>query len=361
MTFLTKKTTRLATVSILALSSLGVATQNSAYAEDGTRPLFSWGFDSQEARVDQALADANIQIKYEGVDVKPQLNVTANDGEVTARPSEAVTFQTYANYSKFIQRAEVRIFESDSSVQSQPLMTLPVDVAQTATLQANAGLPRNVIYVVRVYDAKGRFDETSPKPLSFIDDVNLSRVPDLRGTERSVYGAGYGIDRTAIRNIQVKGGGITVYGTDLSDGSQVSILGQNVLIDSDGQFAVQTILPFGEHRVKADVLDNGQRTIFERDVQLDDTEFFYVAIGDVTLGSSNAVGPANFFAESDRDFDDVTGIGRGAFYVKGRVKGDYTITAALDTGEDRIGDVFRKRKSSAQNLPILIAVFMAVS
>ena len=340
MTFTSKKISRLATVSVLALTGIVVTTHNFAYAENGTRPLFSWGFDNEDAKIDRALADANIQIKYDGVDVKPQLNVTANDGEVTARPSEAVIFQTYSNYSQFIQRAEVRVFESGSSVQSQPLLTLPVDTTQTAILPANSNLPRNVIYVVRVYDAAGKFDETTAKPLSFIDDVNLPRVPDLRGTEQSVYGAGYGIDRTSIRNIQIKGGGITVYGTDLSEGSQVNILGQNVLIDSGGQFAVQTILPYGEHRVKADVLNNGQRTIFERDVQLDDTEFFYVAIGDVTLGTSSSVGPANFFAESDRDFDDVTGVGRGAFYVKGRVKGDYTVTAALDTGEDRLGDVF---------------------
>ena len=340
MTFLTNKTYRLATVSILALTGFGLTNQNMAIAQGGLAPLFSWGFDSNESRTDQGLAEANIQIKYEGVDVQPQLNVTANNGEVVVEAGESVTFQTYWNYGAFINRSEIRIFESDRSVQSEPLMTLPVQSGQSAILAANTNLPRNIIYVVRVYDAQGRFDETSPKPLSFIDDVNISRIPELRGTNSAAYGAAYGIDRTATRNIQVKGGGITVYGTELTQGALVNVLGQDVLIDGDGQFAVQTILPFGEHRVKVDVIDKGQRAIFERDVHLDDTEFFYVAIGDVTLGSSDAVGPANFFAESDRDFDDVTGIGRGAFYVKGRVKGDYTVTAALDTGEDRIGDIF---------------------
>ncbi|MEP1230166.1 MAG: OmpA family protein, partial [Litorimonas sp.] len=339
MTFLSKNTYRLATVSILALTGLALANENFAIAQNTAAPLFSWGFDSNEAKTDQALADANVQIKYDGVDIEPQLNVTANDGEVIAEAGEAVTFQTYWNYGAFIEKSEIRIFESDKSVQSEPFMVLPVDETHTARLPDAASLPRNVIYVVRVYDAKGRFDETTPKPLSILKDTSVSRIPELRGSETSVYGAAYGIDRTATRNIQVKGGGITVYGTEVSDGARVQVLGQNVLIDSDGQFAVQTILPYGEHRVKIDIVDDEQHAVFERDVHLDDTEFFYVAIGDVTLGSSDAVGPANFFAESDRDFDDVTGIGRGAFYVKGRVKGDYTVTAALDTGEDRIGDV----------------------
>ena len=347
MTFSNKKSHILATVSLIALTSVFADFDNAAFAQDtgiyahetADAPHFSWGFDSNEVLTDRGLAEANIQLKHEGVDVQPQLNVSANNGEVAIRNGEAVTFQTYWNYGAFIDRSEIRIFESGASVQSTPLMTLPVDAAQTAALPANADLPRNVIYIVRAYDAQGNFDETSPKPLSFFKDANISRVPSLRGTSAAAYGVGYGIDRTAIRNIEVKGGGVTVYGTQLSESARVNVHGQNVLIDADGQFAVQTILPYGEHRVKVDVDDKGQRAVFERDARINETEFFYVGIGDATIGTSSAVGPANFFAEDDRDFDDINGIGRGAFYVKGRVKGDYKVTASLDTGEERLGDI----------------------
>ena len=59
------------------------------------------------------------------------------------------------------------------------------------------------------------------------------------------------------------------------------------------------------------------------------------------MGQRAAVGPADLTAASDEDFDDVVVNGRGAFYLKGKVKGEYLITAALDTGEARIKDIFK--------------------
>ncbi len=345
MTYSFKKSTRFVTVSALALTTFLSSQTHIVRAQTTDVPEFSWGFDRENAEIDQKLAQANIQIKYDGLDVSPYLNVTANQGDVTVSRSEPVQFKTYWNYGTFIKKAEVRLFASDQSVQSKPLMTLPLGDDQTASLVANRSLPDDLIYVVRVFDDAGRFDETAPKILSFVQDVSLPKVPDLsdelRSGEPENVEIGFGIDRTSIRNIKVKGGGVTVYGTGLTDTANVNVQGQSALVDDNGKFLVQMILPFGDHAMNITVDDQGQTDRFERDIHLDETEFFYVAIGDVTLGSSDAVGPADFFAEDDRDFDDVTAIGRGAFYLKGRVKGDIKVTAALDTGEDRIGDVFR--------------------
>jgi len=341
MTYLSKKTTRLVTVSALAVVSVLTINSHLAMAQGTESSTFSWGFNSDNADVDQKLAKANVQIKYDGLDVEPQLNISANHGDVTVNRNEQVQFNVYWNYGAFIKSADVRIFASDQSVQSEPLLTLPIGADQRAVMSANANLPDDIIYVVRVYDEAGQFDETTPKLLSIVDSTEISSVPGLRGSQELNAGTGYGIDRTSIRNIQVKGGGVTVYGTDLTDSAKVSVQNQSVLIDQDGQFAVQMILPFGRQVMDVIVNDRGAVERFQRDIRIDETEFFYVAIGDVTLGSSDAVGPADFLGKTDRDFDDVTAIGRGAFYLKGRVKGDYTVTAALDTGEDRIGDVFR--------------------
>ena len=331
MTKYSKTLKTVTSVSILALTA--IMGTNIAQAQDA----FKWGYTDQNIETDRALSEAQIQIKYDGINAIPQLNVSANAGEVAVSRKADVVFNTYWNYGAFIERSEVRIFDVNASLQSEPLMVLPVGPNQTARLMANADLPDDIIYVLRAYGAEGRFDETQSKLLTLIEDQDTHFVETLPGEKLS----GYGIDRTAKRNIDVKGGSVTVYGRDVGETGRVSVLGQSVPVDSKGQFAVQNILPFGDHRVNVTVNENGQNTIFDRDVHLNGTEFFYVAIGDLTLGSQNSDGPADFLAQSDEDFDDVYVNGRGAMYVKGRINGDYLVTGAIDTGEDRIEDIFR--------------------
>ncbi len=321
----------LTTVSVIALAAVSASTFAQAQSD------FTWGNVSEASKTDKALSDAKIQIKYDGINAIPQLNVSANTGDVVASRQESVSFQTYWNYGAFIERAEVRIFPADKSVRDEHLLILPVQNG-VAVMPANSGLPDDLIYVVRAYDAEGNFDETQAKLLTLVDDISKETIVDTIDGKKL---AGYGIDRTAIRNIRVKGGSVTVFGRDVGSTGQVSVLGQSVPTDSLGQFAVQHILPFGDHRVKVAVSENGQRTVFDRDIRLDSTDFFYVAIGDLTLGSQNSDGPADFLASSDEDFDDVYLNGRGAMYMKGRVNGDYLVTGAIDTGEDRLQDVFR--------------------
>ena len=321
------------TVSVAAL----MMASGAPYAQTNPDAAFSWGHNSATTKMDKALSDAKIQIKYDGINAVPQLNVSANTGDVVVSRQTDVTFRPYWNYGAFIDHSEIRIFDVNASVQSTPLLVLPVDSNQIAQLAAGADLPEDVIYVLRAYDDAGRFDETEAKLLTLVEGPLPNSVETLPGEKLS----GYGIDRTAIRNIRIKGGSVTVFGRNVSENDKVTVLGQNVPVDSKGLFAVQNILPFGDHKVQVTVDQNGQNTVFDRDIHLNGTEFFYVAIGDLTLGSQNSDGPADFLAQSEEDFDDVYVNGRGAMYLKGRVNGDYLVTGAIDTGEDRLKDIFR--------------------
>ena len=323
----------LTTISTIAF----VAATGGSLAQAQSQSAFTWGDVDEAAQTDRALSEAKIQIKYDGINAVPQLNVSVNTGDVVASRQESVSFQTYWNYGAFINHAEVRIFPANKSVRDEHLLILPVQNG-VAVMPANNEIPDDLIYVVRAYDADGNYDETEAKLLTLVDNISeVSIVDTIEGKKL----AGYGIDRTAVRNIQVKGGSVTVLGRDVGSTGEVSVLGQSVPTDSLGQFAVQHIVPYGDHRVDVSVLENGQRTVFDRDIRLDSTDFFYVSIGDLTLGSQNNSGPANFLASSDEDFDDTFVNGRGAFYVKGRVKGDYLVTGAIDTGEDRLQDIFK--------------------
>lgn len=299
------------------------------------------GFDysSVQRANDVALSETDIQIKFDGLDVEPMLNVGIQNNRVSVAHGQPIEFYSYSNYLPFIQRGEIRIFDAADSKDDTPLAILPLDTNGNATLYAHPAMPRELFYQLRVYDAGGRYDETSPRALSVTDKPQL----DLSvGVERDATLAIYGVDRTLKRNINVHGGAVTVYGKHVPEGLTPLVMGEPVPVDPDGNFVVQNILPYGDHNVTVSVLnDNQQGLNFRREIHIKDSEFFYVALGDLTLGQKSAVGPADFTAAQDEDFDDVVVNGRGAFYLKGKVKGEYLITAAMDTGEDRIDRIFK--------------------
>ena len=86
------------------------------------------------------------------------------------RPAASVVrFRMYSNYASFIERAEIRIFEQQQSLQAAPLEVIAVDDAGLAEWQPTpetlAGPARELKYLLRAYDSKGNFDETDAQPL----------------------------------------------------------------------------------------------------------------------------------------------------------------------------------------------------
>ena len=144
---------------------------------------------------------------------------------------------------------------------------------------------------------------------------------------------GFSDDNTAFRNIPAEGGVITVHGSNIPEGTRVTVLGADVPVDADGRFVVQQVLPPGEHDV--DVALSGGKgggVTFNRAVNIPSSEWFYVGLADLTVGRN---GGSNGIEEvKPGEYDDVYTKGRAAFYLKGKIKGSYLLTAAADTGED---------------------------
>src|SRR5690606_17922976 len=115
--------------------------------------------------------------------LKPRLNVTAwprtiayRDVEETAFAENLVRFRLYTNYHIFIVRAEVRIFDEDQSDRDTPLAVLPLGYdgggEWLPDFPAISASGRSLKYLVRVYDRKGHFDETTPQPLWVVDRID---------------------------------------------------------------------------------------------------------------------------------------------------------------------------------------------
>ena len=290
---------------------------------------------------DVALAKADIQVRYDALETVPVLNVTAwPDG---AARGTKVQFTPYSNYLAYIKKAELRLFAPDASEQQAPLAIVQLDaqLAKTATWQVpNETELDEVRYVLRVYDADGNFDETEPKPLKIL--AHAKPLNDTQNTEREAL-IGYGENHRAVKNIHVSGGSVTVNGRDLKPQTQVWALGLPVPVDSEGKFAFRQIVPAGDHQVSVVTQESsGQRAEFNRTLYVPDNDWFYIALGDLTVGQNNVEGPAKLVTGDDANGTrkGVYADGRAAFYVKGKIKGEYLLTASADTQEQPVEDMF---------------------
>jgi hypothetical protein len=294
--------------------------------------------DSQR-KADVALADVDIQVKFDGLGVVPILNVSTWPVRRTYKVSEEVKFLASSNYPAWISKSEIRVFERGASLDGKPLYTVPVRSQGDAVWAMPDGGPSELVYVLRVSDDKGHYDETKPLSLS---RTTLDVVP--HEPQDDAVAPGYSEDRTAFRNIPVYGGAITVAGKNVPPGKDVRVLGDSVPVDADNAFVVQRILPPGDHAIDVAVLDGsgderGKGLEFTRTVNIPTSEWFYVALADMTVGTR--WGSKHIEDVKPGEFDNVYTKGRLAFYVKGKIKGRYLLTAAADTGEDRIQNLFK--------------------
>jgi hypothetical protein len=290
-----------------------------------------------QRRTDLALEAADIQVKFDGLDVKPTLNVSTFPIRQAYQAEERVDFLATSNYPAWIKKSEVRIFRAGEERNGQPIYLIPVTAQGAASWIMPHDAPEKMTYVLRVTDDKGRFDETASLAIHHV--LKASSPHDA--TDVAI-APGYGEDRTAIRNIQVYGGAVTIYGRNVPNDHNVTALGESVPVDKDNAFVMQRILPPGDQTVNVSVIGEGEKAKgfeFSRAINIPKNEWFYVGLADVTVGKT--FGPDGIEKIRAGEFNDVYTKGRLAFYLKGKIKGKYLITAAADTGEDKIGNLFK--------------------
>lgn len=286
----------------------------------------------KQRKTDVDLNAVDIQLKFDGLDQKQLLNVSTVPIKRAYTAGDTVSFLATANYTSFITRAEIRIFPA--SDKQKPCDILPISLTGVADWTMPTGGDGEYTYVLRVYDDNGRFDETIP--LSIIrSDGNLF------ADNTEAVAPGMAEDRTAFRNIPVHGGAVTVHGKNVPSGYGITVFNEPIPVDPNGAFVVQRILPPGEHVVDiaVDGPMKGGGLYFSRDVNIPTNEWFYVALAEATIGKQT--GDPGIEDVRQGEFDKIYKKGRIAFYLKGKVKGQFLITAAADTGENELKSLFK--------------------
>ncbi len=288
--------------------------------------------------VDVALERADIQVKYDPFNLAPALNVWAVPGE--AGRGREVLLRTYTNYAWWLKTAEIRIFAQGQSVGEMPLATVPVEIGGEARWTPPANASHTLAYVLRVYDDKGRFDETAPKPLLVEDRIALTAEAERSARDDM---SGYGQSSLKLHNIPARGGAVTISGEKIAPGQTVTALGMAAPVDPNGKFVVRQILPAGAQKVVVSVKGaDGEALTFERNLSIAADDWFYVAMADLTASKGRTTGPAQMVAAApdDRYVKETTIDGRLAFYLKGKILGKYLLTASADTQERPLKDLF---------------------
>jgi flagellar motor protein MotB len=329
---------------------------------------------------DVALENADIQFRFDSLKSERRLSVTSQPTSVQLRKSaspepvaSAVRFRMYANYTAFIERSEVRLFDQDQSVQAVPLDVIEIDrdgIAEWRPTPEQVADRFRLKYVLRAYDGEGHFDETAPRSLRVVHDDRLEEdpldgspvQPDTVDQGQAETGAeegeltsaaatqprrdellrGYGENDLSVTNIPLGSGTVEVQGSGIPREHTVWLAGEPVPVDEHGNFVAETILPSGMHTVELAVLDQaGNGELFLRDLELEGNDWFYVGMADLTLAANRTSGPADLLRGDNAPDDlDSPADGRLAFYIDGRSNETWRFTASADTREGPVEDLF---------------------
>jgi len=269
-------------------------------------------------RTDIALSEADVQVVFDGLDTQPRLNVETSGAPRGYRTGETVVLVSETNYPAFIDRAEMRII--DRGAVGGPRLLARVPVGANGTVSTTIPQGTDIVVVHRVYDEAGRFDQTEPLPLGRADDRGLTNAED-------------GFDFTAERNLRINGGTVRVSADNLRQDATLSTLGETVQSDRSGRLVIERILPPGEYSVDVAVNGNGRNTNLSRAVDVPGAEWFVFGVADLTLSRAED-------GISGETVDSATG--RLQYYVDGETASGLQITSSLDTGEEKLRDIFRR-------------------
>ena len=316
---------------------------------------------------DVALEKADIQFGFDNLRSAPRLSVTAKPSRIAlsevvhygpqlspadiwvSRTAAPVHFRMYANYSYFIENAEVRVFETGQSVESEPLEVVPLSQDGVAKWTPPAKWFKSPVlelaYVLRAYGTDGNFDETRPQPLWLVydaidkrddtdDAIDFEADPELF--------AAYGENNLNLHNIAMSSGTVSVRGSGIAPEQEVWVAGRSVPVDANGNFVTEEILPSGAHTVEVAVVNQeGSGELYLRDLEFESNDWFYVGMADVTLSEGEASGPIDLLQGDNSTTDPDSNMdGRLAFFVNGKFGEHWKLTASADTREGPLEDLF---------------------
>ncbi len=283
------------------------------------------------------------------LEVKAPASVSLSEDQL----KEPVAFDVKTNYPAFIQKLELLIWTFDATQLTKPIYATTLDKVvgeqrfewdgQADDLNIEPGT--TLLYAIRASDAQGRYDESTRRKIQFIKaDSNAAQekpLPEISVLENLENTLGEYVELER-ESIPLSGSKVRLFGQDFNQDSQVFINEQAVTLGDDGRFGIEYLLPEGEHRFDVVVRDSEEQEFKKQlNVSLDNDYFFMVGLADLTVGENKVSGSVEPLAADEHHYGgDIFVDGRLAFYLKGKVRGKYLVTAQMDTGTEDIENLF---------------------
>ncbi len=299
---------------------------------------------------------------------QPELTVSApslvpfENGRIT----KPVQFYARNNYSAFIQRAEVLIYRASDQDLVDPLAMVSLPIAAVSDVKWDGTLPAGLearvgdelIYIVRAYGADGAYDETYASRMQLARPEDVQRGADLlRNSIEKQYGTSYTDDDAQEKslvdsvfgssnglrqqNIQIYGSRIRIQGRNIPEEYNVEINGETYPVDLERKLVAEYLVPIGQHKFDVGLIGRNKQEIHHTlDIDVSGRYMFAVALADLTASKGSVSGSIEPLAGDDHYDKDFLLEGRLAFYLKGKIKGKYLITAQADTQEREVKELF---------------------
>ena len=284
-----------------------------------------------------------------------QLEIDANATAVVegGKLASPFNFTLKTNYAAFIDRWEIHLYRAGSTADQEKYELIAGrSIGLSTPVEWNGATKNNLLfrhgleidYVLRVFDQSGNYDETHPRTLKFVlDETDGDRALASVALPELILDDDLddNYDELAHRSIPLNGAKVRLNGADLLSGQSVFVNGEKVTIE-DEAFVVEYLLPGGKHEFEVLVSGDGSKDLTRTlEVDLDTDYFFMVALADLTVGENEVSGSIEPLAVDEHHYGgDIFVDGRLAFYLKGKIKGKYLITAQMDTGTGDVEDLF---------------------
>ncbi len=255
---------------------------------------------------------------------------------------DSLKFYTYNNYSDYISRYELLIFSKNDQNHLIPLKliegkNLPTEIIWKVhkEKQITINSQKNLFYALRVYDKDGHYDETTTKQLFIKESKKKNAYQDIEGEI-------FGKNAIKTRTIPISGSRVRVYGEGISPNSILKIDEQEIRVGKNGKFVYEKIKNAGKYDIPISIM-TGIGTVYEKELSIDvkENHIFLVGLADFTAGAYDVTGNIKPLEADEHYNEDIFVDGRLAFYLKGKIKGKYLITAQMDTQEADIKDMFK--------------------
>ncbi len=280
-----------------------------------------------------------IQLALDPGTIRPHLAGLALRDFVAASDG-AVAMLLYSNYPAFIDHINVRLHGPHDAALSRPLASAqwrPRHGLDTLG-QANLILPGDLAagqsyrYVVEAVGKDGETDRTHPRQIQVLEAEQLSGEAEAR-----TYAAVAGQNFLTTQSIELRGARVRVSGRGVNEGYKLSIQQRPVALDSSGAFAIDAHLPPGNHEFAlAGTARDGREFAHPLVAEVAEDYFFMVGVGSLTFGAHDIDELLEPLPHEEQAADGSFTNGRLGFYLKGRIRGKYLLTARLDTSD---GDI----------------------